>query len=591
MKYYVLISSLALLPTCAPSENNDEQIGDPLSDSDLNATGHADGDADSDVDADADADADTDADTDTDADADTDTDTDADADTDTDADADADTDTDTDTDNECQYTCQFNCQNGIEMPGTCQRATQICCNVGSDGDSDTDTDVDTDTDTDSDTDADSEPNGECDLNFTVNTILSSGISTVGIVEWSASGMVSSASIRFGRDTNYEYMAPVDLDEPNNRTLLLGMKPNTTYHYRIIANKGNETCASEDYTIETGAPPVGIPSISVRDNGPGTTSGDFIVTSSDGYGLILDGDGDCVWWYKFGKTNAPLGEAISRAHISFDGKVMWAMNVNVTGGMGQFYRIGMDGIGSAEITKIENHHDFCVLPDNGIAYIIFESNGRDTCDSIIEESASGETRTVYTLRDDFGALSNSGGGAGSLDATEWCHTNAIHYVPSHDAYYLSVLNQSMILKVNRSSGSLEWAIDGDGNTVDGVKYLSGAAWSRQHGIHPLENGELLIFNNGQGGFGGSGSSYALGFSIDENASFANEIWRYNGGASSQTLGDVQEMSNGNILVVYSNNGLIHEVTPGETSTPMRTITASGFGFAEARKSLYGPPDRY
>jgi hypothetical protein len=59
----------------------------------------------------------------------------------------------------------------------------------------------------------------------------------------------------------------------------------------------------------------------------------------------------------------------------------------------------------------------------------------------------------------------------------------------------------------------------------------------------------------------------------------------------TLGDVQEMSNGNILIVYSNNGLIHEVAPGETSTPLRTMNASGFGYAEARSSLYGPPERY
>jgi hypothetical protein len=108
---------------------------------------------------------------------------------------------------------------------------------------------------------------------------------------------------------------------------------------------------------------------------------------------------------------------------------------------------------------------------------------------------------------------------------------------------------------------------------------------------MEGGRLLIFNNGEGGFGGGGTSFGLGLAIDEASGTASEIWRYNGGASSQTLGDVQEMSNGNIMVDYSNNGLIHEVAAGETSSPLRSIVASNFGFAEARRSLYGAPDRF
>jgi hypothetical protein len=179
----------------------------------------------------------------------------------------------------------------------------------------------------------------------------------------------------------------------------------------------------------------------------------------------------------------------------------------------------------------------------------------------------------------------------MGADEWCHSNAIHYVPTQDAYYVSVLDQSMIIKVNRSEGRLEWAIDGDGNNVGGVKYLSGATWSRQHGHHPLEDGSLLVFNNGEGGFGGGGNSLALAFTIDDSAGTARESWRYDGGSSTPTLGDVQQLSNGNILVVYSNSGLMHEVAAGEASTSLRTITAGGFGYVDARKSLYGVPDRY
>jgi len=247
---------------------------------------------------------------------------------------------------------------------------------------------------------------------------------------------------------------------------------------------------------------------------------------------------------------------------------------------------MDGLGEVETLDIDRHHDFCVLPNNSIAYIEFDRDGDGTCDKIMERSAEGETRQVYRLRDDFSALSSTstgwGGGSG-----EWCHSNAIHYVPSQDAFTLSVLNQNMIIKFTRS-GELLWALDGDGDTVDGVSYLLGVSWSRQHGHHLFADDRLLIFNNGAGGFS-SGESIALEFSLDENAGSASEVWRYSGGASSQTLGDVQKLGNGNVLVTYSNNGVIHEVSP--SGTLLRTLTASGFGYSDVRGSLYGAPDRW
>ena len=224
-----------------------------------------------------------------------------------------------------------------------------------------------------------------------------------------------------------------------------------------------------------------------------------------------------------------------------------------------------------------------MPDNNIAYLEFDKSGTGTCDSIVERTPEGTTQVIYKIRDDFQSLASSGGMMGD----EFCHSNAIHYLPEQDAYYVSVLNQNMIIKVNRTSKSLEWVLDGDGNEVAGLNYISGVSWSRQHGHHPLPDGSLYIFNNGEGGFGGSGSSLALHFSINGNS--ASEIWSYNGGSSSGTLGDVQQASNGNVFVDYSNNGVIHEVT--QSGDLVRSITASGFGYLDARRSLYGLPDRF
>jgi len=318
------------------------------------------------------------------------------------------------------------------------------------------------------------------------------------------------------------------------------------------------------------------------------AGDFIITSTGGHGIILDRDGDVVWWYSFGLGSQGGTEDLSRVHMSTDGKSMWGCNLNVMGGQGRMFRIDIDGEGQRQDFNANRHHDLTVLPDNSIAYIEFDSNGQDTCDKIVEMTPSGQTKDVFRIRDHFGDLAGTGtGGIGMVG--EWCHTNAIHYVPEQDAYYISVLNQNMVIKFKRS-GEVVWAMGNAGPTQSGVKYLQGVSWTRQHGHHAYADGRFLLFNNGQGGFGGSGTSKIIEFELDENGGSARELWNYSGGGTSNTLGDVQKLSNGNILVVYSNSGTMHEVPAGGQS-PVRTISAGGFGYVEARASLYGDPDRF
>ena len=61
------------------------------------------------------------------------------------------------------------------------------------------------------------------------------IATVGIVTWSTTlAGATSAKIDFGLTTSYGMTAPVDTVAASNRTLLLGMKTQRMYNYRITA---------------------------------------------------------------------------------------------------------------------------------------------------------------------------------------------------------------------------------------------------------------------------------------------------------------------------------------------------------------------
>lgn len=442
------------------------------------------------------------------------------------------------------------------------------------------------------TDTDFEVSATCDADFEVSATTSSAVPTVGIVKWSTTADAEKAYIEFGLDTSYGYVASVDTSITNNRTLLLGMKSNSTYHYRLVLQNGETICGSADYTIETGALSVDVPSVSTTIQDSTAMSSDFIVTASNGYALIIDKDGDVVWWYSFAQDGTRSGSdsLISRVHMSVDGAYMWASKSNVGGGEGELAVVGMDGLDGVQRYTTQGHHDFCVLPDGGIAYISYDDDGIGTCDEIVERTASGTTTTIYRIRDDFADLATASLGDRSSSGSEWCHSNALHYVPDQDAYYISVLNQNMVLKVNRSQKALEWVMDGDGDTVSGLPYLSGVSWNRQHGHQTLDDGSLLLFNNGGGGF--SGDSLALRITVNEDGGSAEKIWSYNGDATSSTFGDVQLFSNSNIMVVYSNSGLIHEVSPSDNGGSLvRTLKASGFGYAETRKSLYGLPNRF
>ena len=442
----------------------------------------------------------------------------------------------------------------------------------------------------SETDIENVPLPLCDGTFEHSATLSSAIPTVGIVEWSTTAPADSGYIEFGIDTSYGYVAPVNINAPELRTLLLGMKPSTLYHYRFVLVSDNQKCGSADNTIRSGALATGLPTLTTKRLEPASISDDFIVTSSDRYAIVLDKDGDIVWWLNFADKGA---DAISRVHISNDGQYLWAGNLNISARDGLLFRVNMDGLGEPETLHINRHHDFCVLPDNGIAYIEYDIDEEGKCDKIVERSEDGKTETIYRIREDFNALAPTVGLSDSWNSTEWCHSNAIHYVPEEDAYYVSVLHQNMILKIDRSRRKLVWALDGDGHKVSNVRYLDGPYWQRQHGHHSFENGRLLFFNNGEAGFDNPDGSAVLELAIDEKQGTASKIWEYNAGFLSTTLGDVQQLSNANFLIVYSNNGLIQEIAPKGAfgGTLVRTLATAGFGYADARSSLYGSPDRF
>lgn len=417
-----------------------------------------------------------------------------------------------------------------------------------------------------------------DCTFDVSYELSPKISTVGVVTWATDFEPESAHIEFGlAGEKRTFVAPVDLQEPKWRTLLLGMKPERTYAFRIVAQRADGECSSPEYELTTGAVPASVPRIETQAFGTTPSERGFVITSAGVSGaalgpdapgvpvFIFDADGDIVWYWE--DTPPETGRAL----LDWDGRAMWMIAVNVTGGTGRVSRVSMDGLDfERDVAGLEHgHHDLAALPDGAVAVIAY----RGKCSGVVERAPDGETRWVVR---DVSTLYEPGGSV--FGAAQECHPNSILYHPSDDSYTLSDRNANAFVKFTRD-GKLLWQLGGK----DPLGNHFQASWSVNHGHQLLDNGHFLLFSNGTGA-----SSKVLELALDESTWQATTVWEYQNALGSFALGDVQRLSRGNTLITYSNAGVIFEVGPEGES--VKEFTSDSFGYAMHRKSLYGPPPK-
>ncbi len=436
-----------------------------------------------------------------------------------------------------------------------------------------------------------------DCTFTIITNqLSPAMATAGIVEWSTTlAPLASAQIVYTLDNagsgilNKGGAAPVDLKKTHYHTLLLGLKQSSSYTFHIEATSSNgQTCKSSDYALPKTGTLSGVPSVTrtVASNTSAQAVG-FIVTSTGmGSGMgggtssanaayILDADGAVVW-------AAAAPSQCSRARMDYEGVNMWMLSLNVqnTGGEARF--LSMDGqTGQTKISGLSSaHHDFAVLPGK-IATMVWTTTGTDPESNLVEhaDDGSGDSTTAFKIGSNLYAGGQSAfGGSGNT-----YHCNSILYHQEDDTYTIGDRNPNLYVKV-KHDGTPVWQIGGSCTGAKAPKCAAGA-WMVNHG-HDFDHksGNLLIFNNGS-----SGSAHVLELGLTETASAISytQVKDFSSGVSSNVLGDVQRLPNGNTLVTYTTSGQMIEVDPSWNT--VQTLKGS-FGYADWRETLYGPPGR-
>lgn len=425
--------------------------------------------------------------------------------------------------------------------------------------------------------------------FDIECALAGAIPTVGVIDWSTDlAGLSEARIEFTLDDpaadeiNRGSGGEIDIGGTTHRALMLGLKPERTYTYRIVATAGTTTCTSADQKLSTGAA-TEAPTVTRTVANSAARARGFVVTSAGSpymfgrdhrMAYIFDADGAVVWW-----ADAPI--MCSRARMDWEGANMWMVSTNPgSPTAGQVFRVGMDGTGAETVWGNSSaHHDFTVLPNGVVAFLSWTDVSANQSD-LVERLPDGTFETVIRLDENvFGRTSS--------------HANSIHYHPGDDTYTVGDPRGAGFVKLTRE-GDLLWAFLLDCSFSQAPKCATGDFFGN-HGHHLADDGSFFVFNSSMS----ATTTPAYGYSLTETASSltASRVWSYSAnGVRSAVLGDVQSLPNGNVLVVFSTSGQIHEVSSsGElvqiffAKTPLGEWDAP-FGYASFRETLYGPPSR-
>ena len=139
---------------------------------------------------------------------------------------------------------------------------------------------------------------------------------------------------------------------------------------------------------------------------------------------------------------------------------------------------------------------------------------------------------------------------------WTHANAINYDPAEGAYYLSLHNYNSILKIDRATGAVVWAL---GGLIDDFGIPEEDAFARQHQFQLLDGDRILVFDNG---FVDDADTEVVELQLDTAAREAEVLWRYRPADALYTLfyGDVERMDGGETLISYSAAGRFEYLDP-------------------------------
>lgn len=296
--------------------------------------------------------------------------------------------------------------------------------------------------------------------------------------------------------------------------------------------------------------------------------------NDSYGLAIDHTGDVYWWTE---PESPK-QRILRMRPGLDGQSIvyarWPKSHKNNPDDAWITRRRLSPRSERTDTRaVKLHHDFVETSPGQFAWLswVYEDDRfvsglgsvRLAADAIrvgSEGAVEGEETVIYDFLTDYhhdptyvcGHMTPDGFAPG--DRWEWSHSNSIAYDAENDSVRVLARYWDAVLDIGLD-GTLNWEAGGLYSDFDTQ------GWFHHGHASELDGDHLVVFDNGNHKAEPIVSA-AVGLQMDHETGVVTESFRIEdpAGLFTDFLGDVRVLPGGNLLVLYSPTGRLHEYTP-------------------------------
>jgi hypothetical protein len=328
---------------------------------------------------------------------------------------------------------------------------------------------------------------------------------------------------------------------------------------VITNQSGEVTISEPQSFLTSTLPFSLPDIQLKTSSDNSYQGItfFAVSGTDARFIGVDEAGIPVWYLHDNDVTMISNSPVIK-HLGGNQLMLLLRNevqvIDIAGNLISTYKLPIF------------HHEATLLDNGNIALLVnaFEEfNGKLLKGDRIEEyNATGDLVWSWSSFDHLdtdrfpGELSTR-----VVDgAMEWTHANAIHQ-QDDGSLLLSVRSQGWVVNIDHASGNINWILGSAEGLVkaslqDKFLTLEAGSWmSAQHAPMKTSKGEYLIYDNRNEAelAGAINNSRAVKYQVNTTTMTATQVWESVVNKYTKSLGDVDELPNGNILITAGGPG--------------------------------------
>jgi len=408
------------------------------------------------------------------------------------------------------------------------------------------------------------------------------IATVVQVSW-RTDVATRGYVEYGPGPDMASSTPLEpTPSLEHAQLLLGLRAETPYSFRVVSWDGREALASEVQSLSTGGIPSDFPAFAQA--GVGLEGYVVLPLREPSPGVVIvDAEGAVVWYHLDASGLEPL-----RARLSADKSSVLYNETSMGDDPSEtsaIVRVALDGSTARSLQVPFLAQDFLELPNNTLAALTSEPRDdglRD--DSIVEVDAAGNVTRVWSVSDCFDPAQIPGDGS----AGGWARANALDYVdaadPTERAYYVSLRNFSSIVKILPETGECSWVLGTTAGTIELA--ADSRAFVHQSGFDVYGN-RLLVMDDGLA----SDASQVVEYELDLKAGTAAELQRYAepSGSNVGELGGATRLVDGRWFIDWAGLGRAELVKDGASVWQLSADRAA-FGYATLAETLYAAPSR-